>query len=100
MKEFDDQEAIQYILANLPDEVAARYDEDAIQYFLDTLFDYFEDSGLLDIDFDDDTSEVDEFQATVSAMTAILSRDRNYHFDVADIAGMVAAEAAYEQSLL
>lgn len=99
MKEFDDQEAIQFILSQLPAEAAARYDEDAVQYFIDTLFDYFEDNGMLDIDFDDD-ADADELQAVAEGLTPILTRDRNYSFAAGDIALLVAAEAAYEQSLL
>lgn len=100
--EFDDQKAIEFILAQLPADVAERYDEDMIQYFLDTLFDFYEDNGMLDIDFaDDDIEECEarERAQTIDGLTKILAKDKFYEFQPDDIALLVDAETAYEYTL-
>lgn len=100
--EFDDQKAIEFILSRLPADVSARYDDDMIQYFLDTLFDFYEDNGMLDIDFGDDDleeAEARERQQTIDGLVKILSRDKFYDFRAADIPLLLDAETAYEQTL-
>lgn len=99
--EFDDQQAIEFILAHIPAETAARYDQDMIQYFIDTLFDFCEDSGLLDIDLDEDPDEAEarERSQIIDGLTKLLSHDKFYNFRPEDIALLVDAEAEYEQTL-
>lgn len=101
--EFDDIKAIKFIKAQLPANVAARYDEDMLQYFLDTLFDFYEDSGMLDIDFDDDddieAAEAKERQQTIEGLTKILAHDKFFDFRAEDIPLLVDAETEYEYTL-
>lgn len=99
--EFDDQKAIEFILSQLPADTAARYDEDMIQYFIDSLFDFCEDSGLLDIDIDEDPDEAEarERDQIIDGLTKLLSHDKFYSFRPEDIPLLVDAEAAYEQTL-
>lgn len=98
--EFDDQDAIDFILANLPADIAARHNEDSVQYFIDTLFDFYEDNGLLDIDFDDNSDEEAEQAMVLSGLQKILCRDKHYHFEAPDVEAMLRAETAYEESIL
>lgn len=99
--EFDDQKAIEFILAQLPAEVAGRYDEDMIQYFIDTLFDFYEDSGMLDISIDEDPDEAEarEREQTIQGLTKLLVNDKFYNFRQEDIPLLVDAETAYELTL-
>ncbi|MDR3328383.1 MAG: hypothetical protein LBT04_09830 [Prevotellaceae bacterium] len=53
--EFDDNDAIKFILESLPSEQKGKIDEDTVQYVLDSICDYYEENGLFE---DDDT--VDE----------------------------------------
>ncbi len=99
--EFDDQKAIQFILNRLPAEVAGRYDEDMVQYFIDTLFDFYEDNGLLDIDLNDDPDEAEarERRMTIDGLVKILTHDKFYNFLPDDIPLLLDAETAYELEL-
>lgn len=46
--EFDDSEAIKFILKNLPSKFKDQIDAADIQYVLDLIIDYYEDNNLLD----------------------------------------------------
>lgn len=80
---------------------AGRRDDDAVCEILDLIFDYYEENGLLDIDFDSDDDE----DADTGAMVAYIMKYLAKHpaavpFTAAEIEAMVKAEAAYEESLI
>ena len=58
--EFDDSEAISFIMEHLPEELKGQVSEDDVQYVLDLVCDYYEDNNLMDDDDDDDDSTVSE----------------------------------------
>jgi hypothetical protein len=96
--EFDEQNAIKYIREHLPAEFADAYDDDEILNVIDIIFDYYEDNGLLDIDFDDDEDEVDA-DALVQYVVKMLKKDKASPIKPEHIQPIVLAELEYEQSL-
>ena len=57
---FDEQDAIEYIRAMIPRDIAIRIDDDDILFVIDHVWNWYEQHGFLDISLDDtDDSEVD-----------------------------------------
>lgn len=46
--EYDDDEAVNYILKLVPKELKSKINDDAINYVLDVVYDYYEENGLID----------------------------------------------------
>lgn len=59
--EFDDSEAIKFIMNLIPEEDKTTLTEDDIQYVLDVIYDFYEDEGLVDEDTAEEAS-IDEEQ--------------------------------------
>jgi hypothetical protein len=57
--DYDDDDAIQFILNNLPEESKENIDEDSIQYVLDVVYDFYEEKGFIDEDSVEEAS-IDE----------------------------------------
>ena len=60
IEDIDDEKTIAYIRERLPQELKEKFSEDEFYYFLDTIYDYYDKSGILDnnndyvdIDIDD-----------------------------------------------
>ncbi len=57
--EYDDDDAVKFIMAQLPSEVKDHIDEDVVNYVLDVLYDYYEEKGLITEDAAEEAS-IDE----------------------------------------
>lgn len=60
IEDLDDEKTIAYIRERLPQELKEKFSDDEFYYFLDTIYDYYDKSGILDnsneyvdIDIDD-----------------------------------------------
>ncbi|MBR3916736.1 MAG: hypothetical protein IKJ49_06300 [Bacteroidaceae bacterium] len=60
MEDLDDEKTIAFIRERLPQELKEKFSDDEFYYFLDTIYDYYDKSGILDgndeyvdIDIDD-----------------------------------------------
>lgn len=94
--EFDETEAIKYILDNA--ETSRKYDDDQILNVIDIIWDYYEDNGFLDISLYDDDSEVDS-EALIKHVAKMLRKDKGSCIAEEDVAPIVLAELAYESTL-
>ena len=66
MEDLDDEKTIAYIKERLPQDLKEKFGDDDFYYFLDTIYDYYEKSGILDSDneyIDIDINEIAEFIA-------------------------------------
>ena len=98
MQEFDEDKAVAAMLAALsPD----RRNADAACEVLDLIFDFYEENGLLDLNFDDDIDDEPDAEAIVAyASRQLAKRPAEVHFTDEELTAMVRAEIAYEESLL
>lgn len=96
--EFDENEAIKFMRANVQPELAARYDDDELFNLIDLIYDYYESNGLLEIDADDDDDalDIDDLNSYVARM---LRKDKGAALAPEDAPAFVAAYMAYEDSL-
>lgn len=96
---FDEDEAVKFIREMLPAAVNERYDNDEILYVIDTIWDYYEKNGYLDLN----ASVTDDEDVDVAKLTAYVKKeianDKELLMDPADVDLVVKAELAYEQSL-
>lgn len=96
---FDEDKAIEFIRKELPSEVNEKYDDDEILFVIDTIWDFYESDGQLDIT----ASEVDEEEMDPSRLIEYvkkaIKRDKELMMDPDDVDLIVKAELDYEESL-
>ncbi len=66
MEDLDDEKTIAYIRGRLPQELKDKFSDDEFYYILDTIYDYYEKSGILDSNdeyVDIDINKIAEFIA-------------------------------------
>lgn len=66
MEDLDDEKTIAYIRSRLPQELKDKFSDDEFYYILDTIYDYYEKSGILDSNdeyVDIDINKIAEFIA-------------------------------------
>lgn len=56
---YDEDEAVKYILANLPEEYAGKLQDTQVEYVLDVIYDFYDEQGLVDEDTAEEAS-IDE----------------------------------------
>ena len=66
MEDLDDEKTIAYIRERLPQDLKEKFSDDEFYFFLDTIYDYYDKSGILDSDseyVDIDINAIAEFIA-------------------------------------
>ena len=64
LEDLDDEKTIAYIRERLPQDLKEKFSDDEFYYFLDTIYDYYEKSGILDSNddyIDIDINKIAEF---------------------------------------
>ena len=92
MEDLDDEKTIAYIKERLPQELKEKFSDDVFYYFLDTIYDYYDKSGILDSDseyIDIDINEIAEFIAKEAKKNNIGD------FDPEELYFVVEGELAY-----
>ena len=102
MKEFDENEAIEFMRKSLPESAQNIYDEDQLLNLIDIIWDYYEQNGMLDIDLvegdcDDDENMLAEL---VDYAQRMVKKDRNSTIALDHVPVLVEAELKYEDSIL
>lgn len=95
MKLYDEKEAVDYIKAHVG---IPGLNEDTILEVIDAIYDFYDENGDLDLDFDDNDDDLDssdEADAIISYVSTVIDNvDKN------TIVQIVEAEIDYETSLL
>lgn len=98
--EFDETKAIEYMRRAVGDEISALYTDDQLLNIIDIIWDFYEENGLLDIDFDE---EVDEDEVIMDDLLEyarrMLRKDRQAGIAPEHIRQLIEAEIEYEQTL-
>ena len=95
MKLYDECEAVCYIKSQLKDEDINR---DDILDVIDSIFDYYDDNGDLNLDFDEDDDINDDDETAIIEFVNCALSDSRLSKDL--ISKIVKAELNYELSLL
>lgn len=93
---YDEDEAVKFILKLIPAELKKKINEDAINYVLDVVYDYYDENGLLDEDAVDETS-IDEEEMLKFVVKAAKKDKMDLNED--DIQLVLDGEYEYGKSL-
>lgn len=93
---YDDQEAVDYIQAHLPQEAQGKFTDDEVLYITDVIVDYYESNGLLDTDEDEEV-EIN-IEELVEYVVKQSKRD-DFKFDPELVRWVVEGELDYEETL-
>jgi len=100
--EFDDSQAIEFIKNHLPEEQKTQIDENAIQYVLDLVCEYYEENGLFSDD-DDEISEVEESEIAEDDMfnyiSALVKKEKIFEMSDEQLQLILDGEFAYGKSI-
>ncbi len=96
---YDDDDAVRFIQARLPQEVKGKYSDDDIQLITDIVVEYYERNGWLDSE-DDEEVEID-VEDLVDYVSKACKKDKECKFDTdpESIRWVVEGELDYEESL-
>lgn len=96
---YDEDDAVRFIRATLPEDVNARYDDDEILYVIDIIWDWYEKNGYLRID----AGVTEEEELDVAKLTAFVAKeikkDGEVLMDPSDVDLIVKGELQYEESI-
>lgn len=96
---FDEEEAIKFIRATLAPEKNSEIPDDEILYIIDTIWDWYEKNGYLEISAD----ITDEEELNVDALTSYVQKELRKAGELsvtpADVEAIVKAELQYEESI-
>lgn len=96
---FDEDNAVKFIRAELPQGVSEKYEDDDILCVVDIIWDYYEKKGFLSLN----DMETEEEQLDVDDLTKYVKKeiknDKELIIDPKDVELLVKAELDYEESL-
>ncbi len=101
--EYNEKKAIEFILSRLSEEHRQAYSDDEILNVIDIIWDYYEESGLLDPATaltDDDDAEEQELAQLTSHVRKMLAKDKGSTILAEDVDVIIAAEIEYENSII
>ena len=96
---FDEDDAVKFIRAELPQEVSLKYDDDEILYIIDIIWDYYEKKGLLSLNLAETDEEVLDVDDLTKFVKKEVKNDQDLMMDPKDVELVVKAELDYEESL-
>lgn len=99
MKTYEENDAVKYILSNLPSDVAEKYSDDDILLVIDIIFEFYENKGYFDLnDIDESEDEFDESEL-FEFVKKSLKKDKDNPIDLDDVENIVHLELEYEDSI-
>lgn len=98
--DFNEDKAIAMMREAVPAERAEIYTDDELLNVIDMIWDYYEENGMLEIDLEDEVEDEDLQSDLVEYVKRMLRKDRQAKVLPEDVEALVAAELAYEESLL
>lgn len=100
MKEFDENEAIRYMRDTLSESESKNYDDDQLLNLLDMIWDYYEQNGLLDVDCDEDDSDIETLVTEIEDYARrMLKKDSGANIQPEHLRKLIEAEMEYEDSI-
>ena len=92
MEDLDDEKTIAYIRERLPQDLKEKFSDDEFYYFLDTIYDYYDKSGILDSNddyIDIDINKIAEF------IVKEAKKNNIGNYDAEELFFIVEGELAY-----
>ena len=92
LEDLDDEKTIAYIRERLPQDLKEKFSDDEFYYFLDTIYDYYDKSGILDSNddyIDIDINKIAEF------IVKEAKKNNIGNYDAEELFFIVEGELAY-----
>lgn len=99
----DDEEnarEVEYILDVLPADLKEKYSEADLRYMMDTIVDYYFESGVLEADADEEGYVDIDLQKVADYVCAKASEDGRGDFDPAEVFFVVQADMDFQEQNL
>lgn len=97
--EYDESKAIEFMRSHVSPEFRDLYDDDQLLNIIDIIWDYYEDSGMLDMGTVFNEDEDPSADQIVDHVEKMLSKDKGNIVAREHVAPLVEAEIAYEESI-
>ncbi len=94
--EYDDDEAVKFILKMVPEEFKSKINDDAVNYVLDVVYEFYEENGLIDENSTEEAS-IDEEEMLKYVMKAVKKDKMNLTED--EIQLVLDGEYEYGKSI-
>ena len=92
MEDLDDEKTIAYIRERLPQDLKEKFSDDEFYYFLDTIYDYYDKSGILDSNNEYVDIDIDEIARFIVKEA---KKNNIGEYDAEEIFFIVEGELAY-----
>ncbi len=96
----EDAREVAFIREQLPAELKEKFSDDDIQYFMDTIVEYYFTSGILDAEPDKDGCIDIDLQQIADAVCKKASEEKRGEYDPADIFFIVQADMDFQEQFL
>ena len=93
----DDRQTVEYIKNYLPQELKDRFSDDELYYFLDTIVEYYTESGVLDAQPDADGYIDIDIEAVAQHLARQAKKDKMGEYDPDDLRWIVEGEMDYAE---
>ena len=92
VEDIDDEKTIEYIRQRLPQDLKEKFSDDEMYYFLDTIYDYYDKSGILDSGNEYVDIDIDEIARFIVKEA---KKNKIGEYDAEEIFFIVEGELAY-----
>lgn len=96
---YDEDKAVEFIRNFIGSDISMRWSDDEILLVIDTIWDYYESKGMLEISADLTEEENTDLQDLVAYVKKEITKQGKELMDPADIDKIVKGELAYEETL-
>ena len=97
--DLDDEKTIEFIKSYLPQELKEKFSDDELYYFLDVIDEYYANSGILDVEPDDEGFVDIDLDKIVDYVIKEAKKDEIGEYEHDDILFVVQGEMEYADSL-
>ena len=97
--DLDDEKTIEYIKNYLPQELKEKISDDEFYYFLDLIDEYYSESGILDVEQDEEGCVEVDLGQIVDYIIKEAHKDEMGDYDPEEILFVVQGELEYTESL-
>ena len=97
--DLDDEKTIEYIKNYLPQELKEKISDDEFYYFLDLIGEYYSESGILDVEPDEEGCVEVDLGQIVDYIIKEAHKDEMGDYDPEEILFVVQGELEYTESL-
>ncbi len=99
LMKYDEDDAVKFIRAYIPDNISEKYDDDEILFVIDIIWDWYEKNGYLDISAEVTDEEEADIPLLVAYVQKEIGKDKEIMMDPDDVDLIVKGELKYEESI-